>query len=129
MPLLELIKSIKLKLINSEIAGIISYAVKTILFFRDYLKELYYLVTSLIKFDIILEMSWLELHDPHISFKERSYIFNLDYYITECLKYHRPVIIYSPGYKGLFLSSITKYRDIVEILAYAFIKLAEKREN
>ena len=35
---------------------IITYIVKIRLFFKDYLKELYYLIISLTKFDIILKI-------------------------------------------------------------------------
>ena len=54
--LLELSKFIKLRLINKELIEVISYIIKTILFFEDYIKELYYLITSLIKFDVILDI-------------------------------------------------------------------------
>ena len=66
LPLLELVKPVKLRLANGEIAGIISHAARTILAFGDHLEELYCLVTPLAKFDIILGMPWMELHDPHI---------------------------------------------------------------
>ena len=56
MPLLELVKSIKLRLANSRIARTISYAARIIILFKDYLEELYYLVISLAKFNIILEI-------------------------------------------------------------------------
>ena len=49
-------KSIKLRLINKELIEVISYIVKTILFFEDYIKELYYLITPLIKFKVILNI-------------------------------------------------------------------------
>ena len=54
--LLELIKLVKLRLINGEIVGIITYTTRTILVFRDYLEEIYYLITLLTKFNIILEI-------------------------------------------------------------------------
>ena len=54
--LLKLIKFIKLRLINKELVEVISYATRIILFFEDYLKELYCLITSLTKFNIILDI-------------------------------------------------------------------------
>ena len=54
--MLELTKPMKLRLANSEIVNIISYTVRTILAFNNYLEKLYYLVISLAKFDIILDM-------------------------------------------------------------------------
>ena len=130
LPLLELIKPVKLRLINSKIAGIISYIARTILVFEDYLEELYCLVISLAKFNIILGMPWLELHDPYILFKKRSYTFNSDYCISEYLKHYKLVTIYSPGKdKKSRFYLITKYRDIAEISVYIFIKLAKRKEN
>ena len=54
--LLKLIKSIKLRLANNEIIKIIFYIIRIILSFKKYLEELYYLVTSLTKFNIILKI-------------------------------------------------------------------------
>ena len=129
LPLLELVKPVKLRLANGQIAGIISHAARTILSFGDHLEELYCLVTPLSKFDIILGMPWMELHDPQISFKERSCTFNSDHCMTDCLKHGRPVIIRSPGAHGIPTPSADKFGDIAEISAYAFTKLAEKRGN
>ena len=49
-------KLIKLTLANKKIAKIILYIARTLLAFEDYLKELYYLIISLAKFDIILDI-------------------------------------------------------------------------
>ena len=46
----------KLRLINKELIKVISYVARIILFFKDYIKELYYLITLLIKFDVILNI-------------------------------------------------------------------------
>ena len=54
--LLKLVKSIKLRLANDEIARIISYIARIILSFGEYLEELYYLITPLAKFNIILKI-------------------------------------------------------------------------
>ena len=123
-------KPVKLRLANNKITGIISYIARIILAFRDYLEELYCLVIPLTKFNIILRIPWLELHDPHILFKKRSYTFNSNYYISEYLKHYKPVIIHNPGKSKEPRSYlITKYRDITEISVYIFIKLAERKRN
>ena len=54
--LLELIKSIKLRLVNNKIVRTISYIARIILLFKNYLEKLYYLVILLIKFNIILRI-------------------------------------------------------------------------
>ena len=72
----------------------------------------------------------MKLYDSHISFKYRSCTFNLDYYIFEYLKHKKIIIIYSLS--ALFVKTFilnNKYKDIVEISTYIFIKLAERREN
>ena len=131
LPLLKLVKPVKLRLVNNNIAETISYIVRIILSFKDYLEELYYLITLLAKFDIILRILQIELYNPYISFKDKSYIFNLNYYISECLRYYRLIIIRSPSIKALNPLSISsaKYRDIVKISIYIFIKLAERKGN
>ena len=131
LPLLELVKPVKLRLANGEMAGNISHAARTILAFEDHLEELYCLVTPLSKFDIILGMPWMELHDPHISFKDRSCTFNSDHCMAECLRHRRPVTVRSTdaGTAAPSSPSTSKYGDIAEISAYAFTKLAERRGN
>ena len=49
-------KSIKLRLVNNKITKIILYIARTIIAFKDYLKELYYLIILLVKFNIILDI-------------------------------------------------------------------------
>ena len=71
----------------------------------------------------------MELYDPQMSFKQRSYTFNSGYCISECLKHRRPVIVISPGIKAVIASPIKKYEDIAEISIYAFIKITENKEN
>ena len=132
LSLLELIKPIKLRLANGQIAGMISHAVRAILSFEDHLEELYCLITPLSKFDVILDMPWMKLHDSHISFKERTCTFNSDHCMSECLKDRRPVIVRSPSADPtgkLSPSSTTKFVDIAEISAYAVTKQAERKGN
>ena len=54
--LLELIKPVKLRLANDKIVGIITYAARIILASKNYLEEIYCLITPLAKFNIILRM-------------------------------------------------------------------------
>ena len=64
-----------------------------------------------------------------MSFKQRLYTFNSDYYISKYLKYRRPVIVISPDIKVVIVLSIKKYEDIAEISIYAFIKITKNKEN
>ena len=131
LSLLELVKLINLRLINKEIVGTISYIAKIILLFEDYLKELYYLITLLIKFNIILKMLQIKLYNSYISFKERLCTFNLDHYKSKYLKHYKPIIIRSPSKTRIILLSllILKYKDIIKILVYTFTRLVKRKEN
>ena len=93
------------------------------------MEELYCLITPLFKFDIILDISWIELHDPYILFKQRIYYFYSNYYLTEYLKYRRPVTITSPSIPPCETKPSNRYRDIAKISTYAFTSIAKRREN
>ncbi len=47
------------------------------------------------RFDFILGILELELYNPYISFKDKSILFNLNYYISNYLRYTKPALIYS----------------------------------
>ena len=55
--LILFVKLYKLKLINNIIRELIIYIAKTIMFIKNYIKKLFYLIISLAKFDIILKIS------------------------------------------------------------------------
>ena len=129
LSLVPLVEPVKLRLANGVIAGLITHAARTILSFKEHLEEMFCLVTPLAKFDIILGMPWLELHDPHISFAHRSCTFNSDYCISNCLQRHKPVTMHSKGTKKTPMSESTKHGDIAEISAYAFMKMSERKGN
>ena len=71
----------------------------------------------------------MELYNSQMSFKQRSYTFNSDYYISKYLKHRRPVTVISPGTKAVTASSIKKYEDIAEISIYVFMKITKNKEN
>ena len=109
--------------------GNIIHVVRTILAFGEHLVELFCLVTPLTKFDIILGMPWLELHDPQISFGQRSCTFNSDHCISNCLQHHKSVTVYSGNVKKPRPFATSQLRDIAEISVYAFMKMAERKDN
>ena len=130
LPLMSLVRPLNLRLANGMNGGQITHVARVIMAIGDHLDELFCLVTPLAKFDVILGMPWLELHDPHISFKNRTCTFNSDHCMSSCLKRHRPVTVDSLGTKKtLPPTSFTRHEDIAEISAYAFMKMSERREN
>ncbi len=129
LPLIALAKPLRLRLANGTMGGNITHVARTILAFGDHIEELLCLVTPLAKFDIILGMPWLELHDPQMSFKQRTCTFNSDHCMTNCLKHRKHSVVYSRGAKAPPMPSNSSHRDIAEISAYAFLKMAERKEN
>ena len=72
----------------------------------------------------------MKLYDLYISFKQRLYIFNLNYYILEYLKREKSIIIYNFNARSTtFLKANKRFKNIAEILIYFFIKLIERLEN
>ena len=54
--LIFFIKLYKLRLINNIMKKLIIYIAKTIIFIKNYIKKLFYLIILLTKFDIILKI-------------------------------------------------------------------------
>ena len=132
LPLIPLVKPLRLRLADGTAGGNITHVARTVLAMGDHIEELYALITPLAKFDVILGMPWLELHDPQITFGQRTCTFNSDHCMSNCLRYHKPVTINSIGTKKTPASTkSSKFHDhdITEISAYAFMKMAERREN
>ena len=57
LPLMTLIKPLKLRLTNGDIDGEIIHATRIIISFEDHIEELLCLIIFLTKFDLILDMS------------------------------------------------------------------------
>lgn len=98
LPLVKITKLYRLRLADNKSAPAIVNKIAQVKFaVGDHIEECWYIVTNIGSFDLILGMPWLELHNPHILFKERSIIFESDYYISNCLLYYRPVKEFSNG--------------------------------
>jgi hypothetical protein len=90
---IKLVKLINLKLANSNLVDQIKYAIKVKFKIGDHTDELWYYITKLGGFDLILGMPWLEKHDPSSRYGKRTITFESDYCLSKCLLHHRPVII------------------------------------
>ena len=66
---LPLIKPCKLRMADDRLSSYITRMAQVRLYLGDHIEDLWCLVTPLGKFDVILGMPWLELHDPIPSYK------------------------------------------------------------
>lgn len=128
LPMLPLAKPCRLRLADNKLAPDITHMARLQLTLGNHIEELWCLVTSLGAFNIILGMPWMERHDPHISFAERSLTLNSDYCMSNCLLHHQPSTIYS-GPRKEPEKKFPKHIDLAEISAYAFIRMSEREEN
>ena len=64
-------------------------------------------VTKLSHYLIILGISWLRLHDPHIHWKVNTLIFNSSHCLSHCLTASRSIIVYELSVIPEFLLSYT----------------------
>ena len=134
LQVIPLAKPCRLKLADDTMAPNITHMAQLKTVLGDHVDELWCMIVTLGKFDVILGMPWLELHDPQVSFKNRSLTFNSDHCMGNCLLRHKPTTIYSGREPEREQHVKHKHEtdtdtDISEISAYAFTRLAEKEEN
>ena len=83
--IVRLQKFIKLKLTDDKLILNIIYMIQITFSLNDYIDTCWCLITNLNKYDIILNMSWLQKYDFQTSFVFRSLTFNFDYCMINCL--------------------------------------------
>ena len=128
LTLVKMKEKCTVRLADDEVAATIAHMAQVTFKIGDHHDEIWCFVTKLGKFSLILGMPWLELHDPQLSFKDRSMTFNSDYCMSNCLSHSKPVTIFS-GKKPHQDKPKKPIQDIAEISAYAFTKLSAKSEN
>ena len=132
IPMVKLSKPINLRLADDKLAPQITHMAQVNFRLGNHTDELWCLVTTLGKFDLILGMPWLEQHEPRVRFKERSLTFNSDHCMSYCLQHQKSVTVYSISRPHAPKSADALRRnqhDISEVSAYSFVKLAEKTDN
>ena len=93
--------------------------------------DLFY-VTDLHKYHMVLGMTFLEEHDPDISWKDRTMTFNKDHCRTSCLQFGRPCTLSVDDHGRTAVDMATtdaSNEAITMVSARAFSKLAKKHEN
>ena len=124
---IALIKSIKLRLVDDKLASNITRMTQVKVQLSDHIIELWCLVTPLGKFHLILDMFWMEQHDPHISFKNRIMIFNSDYCLKHCIHNYRSTTIHSAETRVFATAKKSKSEaNIAEISVTAYLKMATR---
>ena len=124
-------KFIKLKLTNDKFILNIIYMIQITFNLNDHIDTCWCLITNLSKYDIILNMLWLQKHDFQISFVFRSLTFNFNYCIINYLFNQCFIVIYNDDTfkkRHNFFKKLEKHDDICEIFAYAFNRMINKED-
>ena len=130
--IVRLQKSIKLKLTNDKLISNIIHMIQITFNLNDHIDTCWCLITNLNKYDIILNMSWLQKHDFQTSFAFRLLTFNFDYCMINCLFNWYFIVIYNDGtFKKHhnFFEKLKKHDDICEIFAYVFNRMINKENH
>ena len=78
-------KSIKLRLTDDKLILNIIHMTQLTFSLNNHIDTCWCLITNLSKYDIIVNMLWLQKHDSQTSFALRSLTFNFDYCMIHCL--------------------------------------------
>ena len=124
-----LIKFIKLRLIDDKFVLNIIRMIRMKFQLKKHVNEIWCLITTLKKFDLILNMSWLKQHSMNISCENKSIIFASDHYLENCIHNYQSTIVYSLDIKKSSDSRSSTDANIVEITATAFMKMTTQDKN
>ena len=128
--IVRLQKLIKLRLTNDKLILNIIHITQLTFSLNDHIDTCWCLITNLSKYDIIINMFWLQKHDSQINFVLRSLTFNFDYCIIHCLFNQCSIIIYSDDMLKKHHNSLNKLKehdDICEIFAYVFNRMINRK--
>ena len=121
---IALIKFIKLRLIDNKIAFSITHMTLMKFQLNNHMSELWCLIISLEKFDIILGMPWMKQHDSRIFFNKRFIIFDSKHCKKHCIHNYQLITVYSTNIKISITFKFSKsLTNIAEISVSIFIKM------
>ena len=95
LSVVKLAQPCNLKLADDSLAPVITHCAQVYFRLGDHYDEIWCFVTSLGKFDLILGMSWLEQHDPKLSFRKRTMIFDSEFCKSGCLPHGKSCTVNS----------------------------------
>ena len=125
-------KSIKLRLTNDKLILNIIHMTQLTFSLNDHIDTCWCLITNLNKYDIIVNMFWLQKHDSQISFALRSLTFNFNYCMIHCLFNQCFIIIYNDDTSKKhhnFFDKLKKHDNICEIFAYVFNRMINRKNH
>ena len=126
---IELRKSIKLRLTNNKSIFNITHMTQVRFSLDTHIDEIWYLVTKLERYSLILDMSWLEEHVVNIKLETRAIeFFNFDC-IVNCLQDHRFTTIYSSESQSQQIEISRSNNDTYLMFVWVFSKMIEKNDN
>ena len=137
-------RPIQLQLADGSLGDNITHMAQLNILLGDHREQLWCLVTDIPNHDIILGEPWLEQHGPRIDHINRTMTFNSEYCCSNCNPTClEPVTIIGrgsrlkkkdlkeepPDHKHSHNEEPHHNADIAHISAYAFLKMARRKEN
>ncbi|POS83395.1 hypothetical protein EPUL_003076 [Erysiphe pulchra] len=112
-------------------SGCVTHFAKTTLTIAGHIEKMYLLVTKLARFDIVLGLPWLRLHNPKIDWANDSILFENPQCAEHCLEFPTVIQAIQQNEIGkLKRSLMTKTNEELHALTYndaeSFVKSASK---
>ena len=129
---ITLINSIQLKLIDNDTTHQFTHMTQIKIQLNEHLEKFWCFITSINRFEIILDMSWLKNHDVHIKCENRSLFFEFEYCLNNCLINNWFSIAYKCEIKSKIIDSfkiLDTKTNIAEISILAFMKIIFSDRN
>ena len=127
-----LINSIQFKLIDNDTTHQFTHMTQVKIQLNEHLEKFWCFIASINRFEIILNMSWLENYDVHIECENRSLLFEFEYCLNNCLINNRFSIAYECEIKSKIIDSfkiLDTKTNIAEISIVTFIKMIFNDKN
>src|SRR6202048_210613 len=105
-------------------SGRITHAVRARINLEPHVDEIWFFLTSLGHFPVVLGIPWLRLHDPKINFKENRITFDSGYCIGRCIE--QPVITSALAVPDRLNNAAV---PLAMVGAAAFVKIAKDKST
>ena len=129
LDIMTFIKPIRLRLVDDKFVLNIIRMARVKFQLKKHVNEVWCLITTLGKFDLILNMFWLKQHSVNISCENKSIIFAFDHCLENCIHNYQSTTIYSVDIKRSSNKRSFIDANIAEITITAFMKMATQNKN